>query len=104
MNAAAWIALAGVVVTGIVVILTNMVLFTRFLALLEGRLDVFKTALTGELNVMRAEHKALVESTNVAMGRMQTDHERLERRAERLDSRMGHIERTVGRSTPLGES
>jgi hypothetical protein len=103
MNAAAWIALGG----AIVVLITNLVVLTRYLAKLEsaqredrlrseGVVDHMKAQIKGEMDVMRAERQALVENTNVKLGQLNVEINRLERRC-------GDLERIVGRSTNLRE-
>jgi hypothetical protein len=101
MNAAAWIALGG----AILVVLTNVVVITRFISALEsqlreskaqikGELDSFKAQIKGELDVIRAERQMLVETTNVKLGQIVADH-------GRSDVRIRDLERIVGRSTNL---
>jgi hypothetical protein len=96
MNAAAWIALGG----AILVVLTNIVVITRFISALESQLREFKAQVKGELDVIRVERQTLLESTNVKLGQMNADHSRLERQS---DIRLRDLERIVGRSTNLRE-
>lgn len=98
MTAAAWVALAGIIVTGLVMILTNVIIITRFLSTLERRLGEWREKVNGELAVIRTQHTALVESTNVATGSLRMTQERTE---ERHDRRIRDLERIVGRSTNL---
>jgi hypothetical protein len=107
MNAGAWIAL----VSAVLLLLTNVVMLTRYMARLEssnekerlrndGVTDQMKAQIKGEFDVIRTELKALLESTNVKLGQMNTDHGRLERQ---IDIRVRDLERIVGRSTNLRE-
>jgi hypothetical protein len=103
MNAAAWIALGG----SLIVLITNMVVLTRYLARLEstqreerlrinGVIDHMKAEHKGELDVMRAERQALVENMNVKLGQLNVEF-------NRVDRRCSDLERIVGRSTNLRE-
>jgi hypothetical protein len=103
MTAAVWIALAGTILVAI----TNVVVVTRYLSRLEssqreeqaknkGVVDELKAQIKGELDVIRAERQALVENTNVKLGQLNVEINRLERRC--ID-----LERIVGRSTNLRE-
>jgi hypothetical protein len=103
MNAAAWIALGSAVF----LLLTNLVALTRYMAELrsaqreerirtDGVVDQMKAQHKGEMDVIRAERQALVENTNVKLGQLNVEINRLERRC-------GDLERIVGRSTNLRE-
>jgi hypothetical protein len=107
MNAAAWIALGSAVF----LLLMNLVALTRYMTELrsaqreerirnDGVTDHLKAQIKGEFDVIRTELKALLESTNVKLGQMNTDHSRLERQS---DMRLRDLERIVGRSTNLRE-
>jgi hypothetical protein len=96
MNAAAWIALVGAAL----VVLTNVVVITRFLSTLEGQHREFRAQIKGELDVIRTELKALLENTHATTMRMGADHGKLERQH---DIRLRDLERIVGRSTNLRE-
>jgi hypothetical protein len=97
MNAAAWIALAG----AIIVVVTNVVVITRFVTKLEGQLSLFRAEIDGSLNVIREQHKHLVESTNDDKGRLQTEHHKFERR---VDARLRDVERIVGKAKMFNAS
>jgi hypothetical protein len=102
MNVAAWIAL----VSAVVLLLTNVVLLTRFFSSLErlieaerlkreGEFGLIRAEVEGSLNVIRVEHKSLVESTNADNGRIQTQHQKFERR---MDARLRDVERITGKA------
>jgi hypothetical protein len=51
--------------------------------------------LEGSLNVMREQHKNLLESTNTELGRMRMDQQKTERR---YDVRLSDVERITGKA------
>jgi hypothetical protein len=102
MDVAPWVA----PVSAGVLLLTNVVLLTRFMSKLErlieaerlkreGELSLIRAEIEGRLNVIRLEHKNLLESTNTDMGRLQADQQKFERR---VDVRLGDVERITGKA------